>query len=178
MGRKSKLTEQQWQEIGRRLIANERPSDLAREFGVSPAVLSRRFAKRTATVKEVANQIVSADVALKSLPIAQQIEAMTLADELKAVSMHLAKAARFGSATAHRLAGIAHGKVQEIDDAAPLTEKSMESLRNVAVLTRMANEASNIGVNLLAANKDALKKAEEGADKAGLLKQLADSLPD
>lgn len=177
MGRKSKLTEQQWQEIGQRLLANERPSDLAREFGVSPAVLSRRFAKKTATVKDVANQLVSADRALKALPIAQQIEAVTLADELKAISMHLAKAARLGSATAHRLAGIAHGKVQEIDDAAPLAE-SMESLRNVAVLTKMANEASTIGVNLLAANKDMLKKADEGADKAGLLRQLAAGLPD
>lgn len=177
MGRKSKLTEQQWQEIGQRLLANERPSDLAREFGVSPAVLSRRFAKKTATVKDVANQLVSADRALKALPIAQQIEAVTLADELKVISMHLAKAARLGSATAHRLAGIAHGKVQEIDDAAPLAE-SMESLRNVAVLTKMANEASTIGVNLLAANKDMLKKADEGADKAGLLRQLAAGLPD
>lgn len=46
-------------------------------------------------------------------------------------------------------------KVAEIDDAAPLTEDSVQSLKGIAVLSRMANEASEIGVNLLRANKDA-----------------------
>ena len=91
------------------------------------------------------------------MPISSQIDALTLVDELKAISTHLAGAAKYGSATAHRLAGIAHSKVQEIDDAAPLDESSLETLKGIAVLTRMANDASTIGVNLLNANKDTIK---------------------
>nr|WP_315471747.1 hypothetical protein [uncultured Rhodoferax sp.] len=98
---------------------------------------------------------------MKALPISSQIDALTLVDELRAVSNHLASAAKFGSATAHRLAGIAHAKVQEIDDAKPLNAESMEALKGIAVLTKIANEASTIGVNLLNANKDQIKLVNE-----------------
>jgi hypothetical protein len=97
-----------------------------------------------------------------------------------AISGHLASAAEYGAATAHRLSGIAHNKVNEIDDAAPLNEKSLESLKGIAVLTKMANEASTIAVNLLAANKDTIKKINSGEDgsKEDLLREIADHLPD
>lgn len=92
--------------------------------------------------------------------------------------MHLAGAAKFGSATAHRLSGIAHGKVAEIDDAAPLDEKSLESLKGVAVLTKMANDASQIGVNLLAANKEMIRDLNAGKQStADLLRELESKLP-
>ena len=157
MGRPSKLNERQWHDIGKRLLSGEKAADLAREFGVSSAVISRRFAKSTATVKSVANQLVSAENSLRELPVSQQIAALTLADELRAISMHMASAAKYSAANAHRLAGIAHGKVQQIDDAAPLDSESMESLKGVAVLQRMANDAAIIPSNLLAANKDSMK---------------------
>ena len=127
-------------------------------------------------MKSVAGQLVRAEEALRELPVSAQLSALTLADELRAISLHLAGAAKYGAATAHRLAGVAHGKVQEMDDAAPLGE-SMDTLRNVAVLTKMANDASTIGLNLLAANKDMLKPAGDG-DKADLLRRLAGNLPD
>lgn len=76
---------------------------------------------------------------------------LTLVDELRAISTHLAGAAKFGAATAHRLTGIAHDLVQQIDDANPLA--SMEQLKAVAALGKTANEASHIALNLLAANK-------------------------
>lgn len=162
MGRKSSLTEKQWAEIGRRLLAGtESARALAREFGTSEASVRRKFPAQRQDVKTVANQIVAAEAALKALPISSQIDALTLVDELRAVSNHLASAAKFGSATAHRLAGIAHAKVQEIDDAAPLDDKSMEALKGIAVLTKIANEASTIGVNLLNANKDQIKLVNE-----------------
>jgi hypothetical protein len=86
------------------------------------------------------------------------LQALTLADELRAISSHLAGAAKFGAATAHRLSGIAHAKVQEIDDAAPLNG---DSLRDVAVLTKLANDAGQLGMNLLAANKDTVKSLND-----------------
>lgn len=163
MGRPSKLTEKQWDEIKRRIASGEKASDLAREYGVSKTAISARVSKRIETVKAIANQIVSADQALRALPVSEQLLTLTLVDDLKAISGHLAGAAKFGAATAHRLSGIANAKVQEIDDAAPLDAASLEALKGVALLTRVANEASTIGVNLLAANKETVKDLNQQA---------------
>lgn len=157
MARPSKLTDAQWESIGKRLLAGESSAALAREFGVSKAAISGRFSERTKRIKNVANQIVDTERALSFLNVSEQLAARSLADDLKAISDHLAGAARFGAATAHRLLGIAHGKVAEIDDSTPLTtEESVASLKSIAVLTKMGNESSDIAINLLRANKDAV----------------------
>lgn len=158
MGRQSKLTEAQWEKLGKRLLAGEKAADLAREFNVSKTSISVRFSKRNETVKTVANQIVTAEQALANLTVSEQIAARTLADELKAISTHLASAAKYGAATAHRLSGIAHGKAAEIDDAAPLDDESRQALGDVAALTKMANSSAEIGLNLLRANKDTIEE--------------------
>lgn len=152
MGRKSALTEKQWQQIGERLLKGEKPAALAKEFGVDRAAISRRFSQQVKSVKAVANQLVAADEALKSLPISQQINALSLAEELRSISTHLAGAGKFGAMTAHRLTGIAHGQVERIDDADPL--KSQNELASIALLTKIANGAAEIGLGLLKANKD------------------------
>jgi AraC-like DNA-binding protein len=158
MGRPSKLTEKQWEQIGKRLLEGEKASDLAREFKVSRATLSQRFSKSVGNVKTVANQILETEHALKSLTLSEQVSAISLADQLRSISGHLAGAANYSAATSHRLAGIANLKVQEIDDAKPLDDESRTSLKDVAVLQRMANDASAIPLNLLAANKDTVKQ--------------------
>lgn len=154
MGRKSALTEKQWAQIEQRLLAGDKAATLATEFGINRSQITRRFSQHIATVKSVANQIVAAEEALHSLPVAQQLSAISLADQMRAISGHLAGAANYGAATAHRLAGIANAKVALIDDAAPLEAKSLEELKGIAALTRMANEASHIPLNLLKANKE------------------------
>lgn len=180
MGRPSKLTEAQWGEIRKRLLAGEKAADLSREFKVSKAAISSRVSKRIETVKTVANQIVAAERALRSLPISEQIETVSLADDLRAMSTHLAGAGKFGAATAHRLSGIANAKVQEIDDASPLDAESLESLKGVAVLTKLANDASVIATNLLAANKEYVKDLNAGKaqEPAEFLRELVSHLPD
>jgi len=154
MGRPSKLTDAQWEKIGKRLLAGESASALAREFGVSRATVSERFSERTNRVKAAASLVVKTDSALSFLNVSEQIAAFSLAEELKAISKHLAGAARYGAATAHRLSGIAHGKVALIDDAAPVSEDSLIELKGISALTRMANDAAEIPLNLLRANKD------------------------
>lgn len=163
MGRPSKLTDAQWESVGKRLLAGESAFSLAKEFGVDRAAVTRRFSQRNATVKAVANQIVETETALSFLNAAEQIAARNLADDLKAISGHLAGAARFGAATAHRLSGIAHSKVAEIDDTAPLAENIL-TLKDVSILTKMANEASEIGVNLLKANKETIDELNKPRD--------------
>lgn len=173
MGRNSKLTESQWDEIGRRLINGETGRALSREFKVSESAIRKRFGAQTKEVKSVANQLVAAETAFKSLPISAQISARTLADRLVSVSEHLCGAAEYGAATSHRLAGIAHNKVAEIDDAAPLSAESIESLKGIAVLTKMANESSEIGVNLLRANKETVDNMSKGGQRS-LAQELAE----
>jgi hypothetical protein len=158
MGRPSKLTDAQWESIGKRLLAGEAASPLAREFGVSKAAISQRFSKRIEAVKSVANQIVDTETALAKLNVSEQMAARSLADDLKTISMHLAGAARYGAATAHRLSGIANAKVAEIDDAKPLDDQSRLALGDIAALTKMASSAAEIGISLL-------KTAKEGGDE-------------
>lgn len=161
MGRPSKLTDAQWETLKRRLIAGEKAADLAREYGVSKAAISVRVSKRVETVKNVANQLVEAEEAVKALPFSEQVAVYQLAEDLRAISMHLAGAAKYGAATAHRLLGIANAKVQEIDDAQPLNAQSVESLKGIAVLTRVANDSATIPTALLNGNKETVKQLNE-----------------
>jgi len=156
MGRPFKLSEKQCAEIERRLLAGEKQADLAREYGVDRSFMTRRFAKQLNNVRTVANQLVAADVALKSLPVAQQIQAVSLAEELKAISYHLSAAAKHGSMTAHRLSIVANEQVQKIDPNGDMDEQTIDSLKAVAAITRTANEAASCGLELLKANKEAV----------------------
>lgn len=164
MARPSKLTDAQWEKIGKRLLAGEKTADLSREYKVSPAAISQRFSKRTETIKAVANQLVATEQAFGKLNVSEQFAARSLADDLKAISEHLAGAARFGASTAHRLAGIANAKASEIDDGSPVSEGSLQALKGIAALTRMANDASEIGLNLLKANKDQIDSLNNSGD--------------
>lgn len=163
MGRPSKLNERQWGDIKRRIAGGEKPADLAREYGVSRQTISERCQKRAETIKDVAHQLVSADAALRQLPVSEQLLTLNLADDLRATLGNMAKAARYSSATSHRLAGIAHAKVQEIDDAAPLNAESIEALKGVAALTELANKAAFIPLNLIGANKEAVRDMSQQA---------------
>lgn len=161
MGRPSKLTDAQWEQINKRLLAGEKSRALAREFKIGESTIRERFSDAHGKIKSVANQLVAVDAALNELPVSAQLSAISLAQELKAMSMHLASAGKYGAATAHRLAGMAHHRVAQIDTTMPLDDKSMETLKGVAALTRLANDASQIAVSLIAANKDTMKKAGE-----------------
>lgn len=169
MGRRSKFSDQQWQVIEKRLIDGETARALAREFKISEATIRLRFSAAHKSAKAVANQLVSAEQALRALPVSTQITALNFADDLRAISINMAGAGKFGAATAHRLMGIAHGQVAKIDDAAPLDEDSMEALRGIAALTKMANDSSVIPSGLLAANKETMRDAQAQKAAPGLL---------
>jgi hypothetical protein len=159
VARPSPLTDKQWQEIGRRYNLNESARDLAKEFGVSDTAIRKRFSSQQTKIKDVANQVVSAEKAFQMLPVSSQISAQNLINDLRQVSNHLAGAAKYGAATAHRLSGIANEQVEKIDGSNVIG--SVESLREVAALTKLANEASVIGMGLLNSSKDTLKNHRE-----------------
>jgi biotin operon repressor len=161
MGRPSKLTEAQWNEIKRRLLDGESGRVLAKEFGVSETAIRKKISSQVSEIKTVANQLASAQTALSKLPISSQISAQTLAQRLLSIGNHLAAAGENGAMVSHRLMGIARMKVEEIDDAAPLTDDSLKALKGIAALTALANESSKIPLNLLAANKEAFRQDDE-----------------
>jgi hypothetical protein len=166
MGRKSKLTPEQWAEVDRRLINGEPARAIARHYDVSETVIRNRKSAQVQDIKDVAQQIVATERALTKLPISAQITAQNLAAKLRAISDSLASAAQLGAATAHRLHALANAEVNKVDDADPLG--SLESLKSVGVLTKLGNDSSHIALNLLAANKETVAKANDEEDAAAL----------
>lgn len=160
MPRPSKLSPEQWAEIERRLAAGEGASDLAREYGVHPSQVSRRVSQVSQRVRTVAQNLAKAQAELAALPVPQQYAAVSLAEKLRAISTSLASAAELGAKTAHRLHELAHREVQKVDE--PLLAEA--ELKGVAVLTKLANESSQIAVALLNANKDAAKDRSQETD--------------
>lgn len=174
MGRKSALSPEQWAEVERRhLIDGESINSLAKEFGVNEGTIRKKInpnkseqEKSEKPLRVLAQEKIEAERKIRdisevvsTLPMVRQSTFNDLVRSLQEISGHAASAGAYGMATAHRLAGIAHMKAAEIDDAAPLTEESVQALKGIAVLSRMANEASEIGMNLLRANKDVAAEA-------------------
>ncbi len=177
MGRKSSLTENQWAEIERRSVAGESGRKLAAEFGISEAAIRKRLGSQVKEIKDVAKQLVAAEMAFKALPIGAQISARTLADELIEITSHLVGAGKYTSSISHRLSAIANSQLDKIDEQDPM--KSAEVLQSIAVLTKMANSSAEIGIGLLTANKEMIRDAQRAGGKstADALLELADRLP-
>lgn len=159
MARPSKLTPDQWKEVERRVIAGDPIRAVARDFGINEAAIRQRVSTQTPRVKMVAEKLAEAQTALAELPVHQQYIAVSLADKLRNISDNLAAAAQYGAQTAHRLSALANSEVAKVDDAEPLA--SVENLKGVAALTKLANESATIALNLLSANKDRIKEVED-----------------
>lgn len=169
MARPSSLTHEQWAEVERRKLAGETVRSLSAAFGISPGQISKRFPnKGNETVKEVAQQLAAAQTALAALPLHQQHTALSLVDSLRNISTSLAAGAELGAKTAHRLQALANSEIGKVDDADPLDSSSIEKLKGVSALTRLANDASAMGLNLLGANRETVKRLnEEGSPSEG-----------
>lgn len=167
MGRPSRLTDKQWEDAIALVNAGGTLRAIAAQFDIAVSPLAKRVKEHKEhqeRKKELANQLVAAEFKIKDLPIKEQIEVHGIADDLRAISMHLAGAGRYGAATAHRLAGIANGKVAQIDDDAPIDDEgSLKALKGIAALTRMANEAAEIPMGLLKANKETVEDINRAA---------------
>lgn len=165
MVRPSKLTPEQWSELHKRLLAGETARSLGREHGVSEAAIRKKFganqsvSSQSAQVRTVAEKLAESNAALEALPVAQRQVAVDLAAKLRNISASLANAAELGAATAHRLNALANTEVAKVDDADPLT--SIDKLKSVGVLTKLANDSAHVALNLLNANKGALEKSPD-----------------
>jgi glutamine synthetase adenylyltransferase len=155
MSRPPALNPQQQDAVRRRLAEGEGVRALAREFNTSDATI-RRLSSHSSQIRNVAETLAAAQTALAALPLAQQHQALSLADKLRSISENLASAAELGAKTSHRLQALANSQVAKVDDADPM--KSIGALRDVGVLTKLANDSASIALNLLAANKGTVEK--------------------
>lgn len=102
MARQSKLTPTQWEEVQRRL-PTEGASSLGREFGISEAAIRKKFGSnlkigaQSSKVRETAQMLADAHIALASLPEHQRHVAVGLSEQLRNISTSLASAAELGA---------------------------------------------------------------------------------
>lgn len=166
MARPSKLSEKQWIEVTDRVANGESMRALSREFKVSEAAIRQQVSTHAKLIKDVANQMVAADVAFKSLPVTSQVIAHNLADQLRMMSSHIASAANNGAAIANRLSGMAAKHTDLIDDADLNSEVSVNAIKTVNAIMRTANESGSLAIDLLKANKDDIPKDEKPKAKS------------
>ena len=158
MARPSKLTDKQWDEIKSRMLKGEKAADLAREYGVSKTSISERLSERIRTMKTVSNQLVTAEQNLKALPVSEQVTVLNFVDDLKAISLNLASAGKFGAINANRLSELANSQLGTVNEETLMTGEGMVALKLVGALQDLANEASKVPLGLLNANKDQVVK--------------------
>lgn len=156
MGRPSKLDDRQKAEIGRRLALGGEGNgvtELAKEFRVGKATISRHFSKRTETIQTLAATLAETEAQVELLPISEQCSVRTLADQMKGMQADYLKGASTGLKTASILHDLAHKKASGLD----LNTADTEDLRVIAASLDTANKASSMGTSLLNANKDVAK---------------------
>jgi len=155
MGRKSKLTESQWADIEKRLLEGEASRALAKEFGVSEGLIRKRKGTRVKQIKAVGNQIVTAELAYRALDSGTREGTQRYAAKLLAISDDMLDGAAHAASTFRQLSAIASTEMQKVDVVDP--HLSLDTLKNVSALTSMANEAAKTPINLIAANKEAVR---------------------
>ncbi|MDE2369362.1 MAG: hypothetical protein KGN16_10340 [Burkholderiales bacterium] len=83
MGRPAKLTPREEDDILARLLRGEVAADLAREYGISKATMSERFAAVVRELQAIAAQLVQVENTLRALPPASQLAALRLAEDIR-----------------------------------------------------------------------------------------------
>ena len=163
MARPSVISDKQWQTIESRVLAGESMRAIAREYNISEGSIRKRVNTQTKPVKDIANQLAKAELALEAFPLNTQVKIRSLADELKDISHNLASAARLGAITANKLATIANIQADKIDSDNPLM--SEDAIKAVKVLGSMVNEHSQAAMSLISSNKEQMNKLSMPEEK-------------
>lgn len=163
MARPPTITEKQWKDIESRVIGGDSMRAVARDYNISEGSIRKRINTHTKPVKNIANQLAKAELALEALPINTQVKVRSLADELKDISHHLASAARLGAMTAHKLATIANIQAEMIDEDNPLMNE--DAIKAVKVLGGMVNEHNQAAISLINSNKEQVSRLSSPEEK-------------
>ena len=155
------LSPKQWKELGERYLRDESAAHLAQEYDISASAIRGRFAKKTKTIKQIANQLASAELALDELELDEQKEARALAGEIRLVAKHLSRAARHNASVAERLSSMAAASAQLLDLDDPAQAEGL--MKRILQLTEMSNRSSLLGIDML----KVAKPNSDGEDSDG-----------
>lgn len=149
MARK-KLTDEQWKKVGDRYALGESASLLGREFGVSEGAVRKRFSTRQKKIKSVVKQIVDAEISYQNLDFGTKSLVRNITENMMKTSLNLSDASISGSEVAKNLNAIALNLSRSLmtqDVEKPSLDP--ESIKSIASLHLTANQAAQIGLQLL-----------------------------
>jgi len=152
MGRPSKLTPQQWEQIDERLLRGDTPANIAKDFrGATRQMIEQRGKKKIDGIKDVAKQIVSTERNLHRLPPHQQLQAQTLAQRWMRISDNLTEGADRLAGNFFRLSVMASTQLDKVDEIDP--EESDRYLKSARRMTQMAAESAEPALRMMAVMK-------------------------
>lgn len=158
-----KLSPSQVIEAQRMMLEGKGLRETARHFKVGHSSLLRAgVTENVEMIKSLARELHTLDQKVKSLPLPLQISARSLAEELNAISTHLAGAAKYGAISAHRMNMLANEHLELLNPHAGTPEErsaNNANINTVGILTEAANKSAHIGLNLLSANKKMIEEA-------------------
>lgn len=173
-GRPSRLTEAQWQTVGRRLAQGEGVRALAREFKVSPSIISNRFSKHVPELKTLAARIAQDELDLEGLTLSEQTTVRRIADDLKLTASNLGKAAVHGSQAAMHLFTKAAQHTQRLKDDLQ-TDELIKAVETIHAIARAGNESAKPALALLKIFSDtALGSEAKPLHSPGQLRRMAE----
>ncbi|MES2586991.1 MAG: helix-turn-helix domain-containing protein [Pseudomonadota bacterium] len=154
MGRPSKLSDKQWQEIKDRLVDGESGRALAKEFGVTETAIRRRLSSQVEKIKTVAIQLHTAEKDFNSLPVSSQVSAQSMLIKLREIGENLISAAANGAITANKLSLRAMSLSSFIGDGLDsCDDEQRQAMRDVMALGMGVNTHADLGLKLMTVSK-------------------------
>jgi hypothetical protein len=134
MGRKSKLTDQQWLDIERRLNNGEKQSDLAKEFGVDRSLINKRFSQQVEKIETLAKQVLTTECEIKQLNLFQQSLLVEKVNHLRMRDSFLEQGAHHSAFVFNKLSLAARHKAEKLNlDAEVIDEDEISSLMKLGM---------------------------------------------
>ena len=96
---------------------------------------------------------------MDSLTLSEQVAAISLASRLRSTLEHMASAAEYAAATTHKFLAMANTQAMKVDEVDPM--KSLEVLKGIGVLTKLANDSAAVPTALINGSKDAVKQVQQ-----------------
>lgn len=155
-GRPLKLSEAQVEELQRRVAAGETVRALAKEFKVSPALISSKCSTKGLRLRTIAKAKVTVDRIIEHLPVSEQAAVISLMDQMKGISGGLMRVAELNGKTATLIAEKGHKKAQQLGP-----DPDIEDLREIAAFAETGNKLTSLGVSLMNNHKPGGDDPEE-----------------
>jgi len=164
MGRPSKLTTEQWEELGNRLLGGETAYSLSKEYGVSNASISERFSERNRNIRTIAESVIETNRVVASLPKQEQAAVNRLITETEAIGANAVSAVLSASEAAKLLNAGALAQLRGIILTRPLTDDDREAMKDAAGMLKMGNEAMAPVNSMMNLTKDRVARQLDAAE--------------